>query len=145
MLQKLEDIPEWRKRRQEFAPNSTGLICRMTLEAMFSNAPYANKPRLRPLIRLLQPLPIPNQVWEDIALDFITGLPPSFGYSIIMVVVDRLSKFGHFIPMKLDFNSRSVAEAFVTNIVKLYGIPKAIVSDGDKAFLSTFWQQLFKL
>ena len=94
---------------------------------------------------LLQPLPIPNQVWEDIALDFIIGLPPSFGYSVIMVVVDRLSKFGHFIPMKLDFNSRSVAEAFVTNIVKLYGIPKAIVSDGDKGFLSTFWQQLFKL
>ena len=87
---------------------------------------------------LLQPLPIPNQVWEDIALDFITGLPPSFGYLVIMVVVDRLSKFGHFIPMKSDYNSRVVAEAFVANIVKLYGIPKSIILDRDKVFLSSF-------
>ena len=84
-------------------------------------------------------------MWDDIALDFVTGLPPSFGYSVIMVVVDRLSKFGHFIPMKSYYNNRLVAEAFVANIVKLHGIPKSIVSDRDKVFISSFWQQLFKL
>ncbi|PNX58197.1 transposon Ty3 gag-pol polyprotein, partial [Trifolium pratense] len=94
---------------------------------------------------LLQPLPIPSQVWEDIAMDFITGLPSSQGYTVILVVVDRLTKFAHFIPLKTDYTSRSVAEAFMHHIVKLHGMPKSIVSDRDKVFTSQFWQQLFKL
>ncbi|MCH79841.1 retrotransposon protein, partial [Trifolium medium] len=94
---------------------------------------------------LLQPLPIPSQVWEDIAMDFISGLPLSFGYTTIMVVVDRLTKYAHFLPMKTDYNSKSVAEAFMHNVVKLHGMPKSIVSDRDKVFTSAFWQHLFKL
>ena len=94
---------------------------------------------------LLQPLPIPQQVWEDVAMDFITGLPSVNGFSVIMVVVDRLTKYAHFLPLKADYSSKSVAETFMNNIVKLHGIPKSIVSDRDRVFTSSFWQNLFKL
>lgn len=94
---------------------------------------------------LLQPLPITHQVWEDVAMDFIMGLPTSFGLSVIMVVIDRLTKYAHFVPLKADYNSKTVAEAFMNHIVKLHGVPRSIVSDRDKVFTSSFWKQLFKL
>ncbi|XP_047169459.1 uncharacterized protein LOC124838000 [Vigna umbellata] len=81
---------------------------------------------------LLQPLPIPTQISKDIAMDFITHLPSSHGYATIMVVVDRLSKFGHFIALKAEFNSKTVANAFINNVAKIHGFPKSIVSDKDK-------------
>ncbi|PNX93307.1 Ty3/gypsy retrotransposon protein [Trifolium pratense] len=94
---------------------------------------------------LLQPLPIPQQVWKDIAMDFITGLPIVNGFSVIMVVVDRLTKYAHFLTLKAYYSSKTVAEAFMSNIVKLHGMPRSIVSDRDKVFTSAFWQHLFKL
>lgn len=94
---------------------------------------------------LLQPLQIPHAIWEDVALDFIVGLPSSRGYTVIFVVVDRLSKYSHFVPMRSNFSAYSVAEAFVQHIVRLHDIPKSIVSDRDKVFTGTFWNHLFKL
>jgi len=61
-----------------------------------------------------------------------------------MVVIDRLSKLAHFIPLKPNFNIKIVVEAFIQNIVKLYWFPKMIVSDRDQVFISNFWKQLFK-
>jgi len=65
---------------------------------------------------LLQPLPIPTKVWTDISLDFIEGLPNSEGYSVIMVVVDRLSKYAHFIPISHSYTASKIAQVFLANI-----------------------------
>jgi len=67
--------------------------------------------------RLLQPLPIPQQIWDDLAMDFIVGLPPSNGYTVIMVVVDHLSKYGHFSPLKAYYSSKTVAEKFMHSML----------------------------
>lgn len=66
----------------------------------------------------LQPLPVPVNTWEDISMDFITGLPPSFGFSVILVVVDRLSKYVHFGALKSGFSASMVASLFVDIVVK---------------------------
>nr|KYP74492.1 Retrotransposable element Tf2 [Cajanus cajan] len=94
---------------------------------------------------LLQPLPIPNQIWEDISMDFIVGLPPVEGYTVVFVTVDRLSKYAHFAPLKANFSSKKVAEVFLNTVVKLHGFPNSIVSDRDKVFTSSFWQHLLHL
>ena len=92
---------------------------------------------------LLQPLQLPDKVWEDLSMDFIDGLPKSEGYDVIYVVVDGLSKYAHFIPLIHPYTS--VAERFITNIVKLYGMPHSIVSDRGQVFSSKFWEEIFHL
>jgi len=109
--------------------------CQICQQAKMEHALPAN---------LLQPLLIPNPNLDDISMDFITNLPSSHGFSTILVMVDKLSKFGHYIPMKSDYTTKMVAEAFVHNIVKLYGIRRSIVSNRDKVFISSFWQHLSK-
>ncbi|GKC46125.1 ty3-gypsy retrotransposon protein [Tanacetum coccineum] len=91
----------------------------------------------------LQPLPTPSAVWEDVLMDFITGLQASRGITVILVVVDRLTKYAHFGTLPTSFNAHKVAEVFLEIVVKHHGIPRTIVSDRDPIFVSTFWKQLF--
>ncbi|WVZ48657.1 LOW QUALITY PROTEIN: hypothetical protein U9M48_000078 [Paspalum notatum var. saurae] len=92
---------------------------------------------------LLQPLKIPEWKWEEIGMDFIVGLPRTqSGFDSIWVVVDRLTKVAHFIPVKTTYSGAKLAELYMSRIVCLHGVPKKIVSDRGTQFTSHFWKRL---
>ncbi|EOY08659.1 DNA/RNA polymerases superfamily protein [Theobroma cacao] len=92
---------------------------------------------------LLQPLPVPEWKWEHIAMDFVTGLPrTNGGYDSIWIVVDRLTKSAHFLPVKTTYGAAQYARVYVDEIVRLHGIPISIVSDRGAQFTSRFWGKL---
>ena len=87
-------------------------------------------------IGLFHPLPIPKWKLEIISMDFITGLPMIVKqHDFIMVVVDKLSKSSHFIPIKSTYKTNVIANIFMREIFGLHGFPKAIISYGDTKFL----------
>jgi hypothetical protein len=103
------------------------------------------KPEHSKLPGTLQPLPVPAHAWTTISMNSIEGLPKSQNLDTILVIIDKFSKYAHFVPLKHPFTTTSVAHQFFHNIYKLHGLPQVIISDRDKVFLSTFWQELFKL
>ncbi|KAA0063860.1 pol protein [Cucumis melo var. makuwa] len=99
-------------------------------------------PRQKPA-GLLQPLSIPKWKWENVSMDFITGLPRTLrGFTVIWVVVDRLTKSAHFVPGKSTYTASKWAQLYMSEIVRLHGVPVSIVSDRDDRFTSKFWKGL---
>jgi hypothetical protein len=93
----------------------------------------------------LQSLSIPPSIWQDISMDFIVGLPKSGNKSVIMVVVDRLSKYVHLCALQHPFATSTVAQLFMDQVFNLHGLPHSIVSDRDPTSISNFWPELFNL
>jgi hypothetical protein len=94
---------------------------------------------------LLQPLAVPDWKWDDISMDFITGLPTTpKGNDLIWVIVDRLTKSAHFLPVKTTFRPPQYVKKYIAEIVRLHGIPKTIVSDRGSQFTAYFWEHLHK-
>jgi len=91
---------------------------------------------------LLQPLSVPEWKWEEVSIDFITGLPTTRkGNDSIWVIIDQLTKSAHFIPVKNTYRPLEYADIYMVEIVKLHGIPKTIVSDRGPQFTAHFWER----
>jgi hypothetical protein len=79
---------------------------------------------------LLQPLSVPDWKWDDISMDFIVGLPlTTHKFNSIWVIVDRLTKSAHFIPVNTNYNVQKYAEIYVARVLCLHGVLKTIISD----------------
>ena len=91
----------------------------------------------------IQPLPIPVWKWDKITMDFVTGLPRTRRqHDAIWVIVDRLTKSAHFLPVSNDDPLDKLAQLYVEEIVRLHGVPISIVSYRDPRFTSRFWSSL---
>ncbi|GJS20964.1 putative reverse transcriptase domain-containing protein [Tanacetum coccineum] len=92
---------------------------------------------------LLQQHEIPIWKWKGIAMDFVTKLPrTSSGHGIIWVIVDRLTKSAHFLPMRKDYKMERLARFYLNDIVARHSVPISIMSDHDCRFTSRFWQSM---
>jgi hypothetical protein len=102
------------------------------------------KPERLPPAGLLQPLLVPSGPWEVATMDFIDGLPVSGQYNFLLVIVDKFSKYSHFVPLRHPYTASKVVELFVNSIYCLHGMPHALVSDRDPIFTNQFWQVVFR-
>jgi hypothetical protein len=94
-------------------------------------------------VGLLQPLKIPEWKWEEIGMDFIVGLPRTQArYNSIWVIVDRLTKVAHFIPVKMTYSGAKLAELYMSQIVCMHGVTKKIVWDRASQYTSKFLEKL---
>jgi len=90
---------------------------------------------------LLQQLDVPEWKWERITMDFVVGLPWTLKkFDIIWVIMDRLTKSAHFIPVCATYSSERLAEIYIQEIVPMHGLPISIISDRGTQFTSQFWR-----
>jgi hypothetical protein len=110
--------------------------CSVCQQAKAERVPYPG---------LLQPLEVPKHAWQFVTLDFIEGLPTSSTYNCILVVVDKFSKYSHFLRLRHPFTALNVAKLYMDEVYRLHGMPQIMVSDRDRIFTSQLWKELFKL
>src|SRR5262245_34458123 len=108
-----------------------------------------SKPNNQKPYGLLNPLPVPVRPWEAIGIDFVGPLPVSKNrngdFDTITVIIDLLTAMVHLVPSRQDFRAKDIADLIFDHVYKLHGLPKAIISDRDSLFTSTFWKHLHKL
>jgi hypothetical protein len=88
---------------------------------------------------------VPDSAWQVVSLDFVEGLPKSSGSTTILVVVDKLTKYAHFLSLSHPYTAAQVAQLYFDQVFRLHSMPAALISDRDKVFTSKFWQSLFRL
>ncbi|KAL0165682.1 hypothetical protein M9458_037526, partial [Cirrhinus mrigala] len=98
-----------------------------------------NKSSNSPSAGLLMPLPVPSRPWSHIALDFVVGLPPSSGNTVVLTVVDRFSKAVHFIPLTKLPSAKETARVVIDHVFRIHGLPEDVVSDRGPQILSADW------
>jgi hypothetical protein len=92
---------------------------------------------------LLQPTSILDLKWEDICMDFIVGLPlTAYKFDLNCVIVDRLIKSTHFIPINTNYSVQKYAEIYIAHMLCLHGVLKTITCDRGSQFVIHFWEQL---
>lgn len=92
---------------------------------------------------LSQRIRIPEWKWERITMDFVVGLPKTpGGFDSIWVIVDRLTKSAHFLPVKMSYNAEKLAELYLCEVFRLHGAPLSIISDRGTQFTSHFWRAI---
>ena len=94
-------------------------------------------------VGMLQSLDIPEWKWDSITMDFVVGLPRTIHkFDSIWVIVDRLTKSAHFLPINIRYSLEKLIELYIKEIVRLHGVPISIISDRDPRFTSKFWGSL---
>ncbi|TFY69430.1 hypothetical protein EVJ58_g442 [Rhodofomes roseus] len=104
-----------------------------------------SKPRRHAPVGLLQPIPVPTQPFEVITMDFIPELPNSSGFDNILVIVDKLTKYGLFIPTTTKITEKETAKLLFDRVFKEYGLPRQIISDRDIRWRGEFWKEVCRL
>jgi transposase InsO family protein len=94
---------------------------------------------------LLQSIPIPDGPWAIIAMDFVSDLPKSGGKDVLMVIIDKFTKYCHLITLSHPFKVVEIAQVFLDQVYRLHGLPAKIITDRDPLFTSNFWQKLMRL
>jgi hypothetical protein len=94
------------------------------------------KPDKTRCLGLLQPLEIPEGAWQTVTINFVEGLPNSGVVNCILVVVDKFTKYAHFLSLKHPYTATFVAKLFMDQVYRLHGMPTSIVSDRDRVFTS---------
>jgi hypothetical protein len=104
-----------------------------------------NKVEQRKMARMLQLLPVPNRPWAPSSMDFLDGFLTVEGMMVVMVIVDRFSKYAAFIAIPGSCSTKLATKLFFANVVKICGLPEDIVSDRDPRFTRRFWTALFNM
>lgn len=134
-LERLRQNPFWSKMDEE---------CRDCVRSC--DVCQRDKTSRRRKYGLFQPLEVPHQPWRSTSMDFITGLPELNGFAQIWVVVDRLTKMAHFVPMRTGVESpaRDLSITFAREVWRLHGLPADNVLDRGSVFISSFWKELIE-